>query len=74
MLSAAPGRTETNLPAFAFKDYLIAPLRVHLLEATDGSAIQTTLTEADITRILKKINGIWSQAGIGFHLESLVRE
>ena len=64
----------TNRPVFAFDEYLLAPLRIHLLSATNAPAIQTTLTESDIARILKKINGIWSQAGICFWLESLVRE
>ena len=45
-----------------------------MLSATNAPAIQTTLTESDIARILKKINGVWSQAGICFWLESLVRE
>ena len=64
----------TNRPVFAFDEYLIAPLRIHLLSATNAPAIQTTLTETDMARILKKINGIWSQAGICFWLESIVRE
>jgi len=64
----------TNQPVFTFDEYLLAPLRIHLLSATNAPAIQTTLTDSDIARILKKINGIWSQAGICFWLESLVRE
>ena len=63
-----------NHPAFTFDAYLLAPLRIHLLSATNAPAIQTTLTETDIARILKKINAIWSQAGICFWLESFVRE
>jgi hypothetical protein len=64
----------TNQPVFKFEEYLIAPLRIHLLSASNAPAVQTSLAEADIARILKKINGIWSQAGICFSLESLVRE
>src|SRR5438045_4190279 len=64
----------TNRAVFTFDEYLLAPLRIHLLSATNAPAIQTTLAESDITRILKKINGIWSQAGVCFWLESLVRE
>ena len=45
-----------------FNDYLLAPVRIHLLSAKDSPAIQTTLTESDITRILAKINGVWAQA------------
>ena len=59
---------------FAFDDFFIAPLRVHLLSASNAPNVHTTLKDADLTRILAKINGIWSQAGLTFHLESLVRE
>ncbi len=68
----ACGQVSTN--AFSFNDYLLAPVRVHLLSAKDSPAIQTTLTEKDITRILRKMNGVWAQAGLHFYLESLVRE
>ena len=67
-------RGQTRPNGFSFDDFLLAPLRVHLLSAKDSPAIQTTLTEQDITRILKKVNGVWSQAGLHFYLESLVRE
>jgi hypothetical protein len=39
--------------------------------ATD---FNTTLTTQDISRILKKMNGIWHQAGFHLYLESLRRE
>jgi len=60
--------------AIEFDDYLLVPLRVHLLSAKASPAIQTTLTEKDIARILGKVNGVWAQAGLHFYLESLVRE
>ena len=71
-LQSACGQASTN--QFSFNDYLLAPVRVHLLSAKASPAIQTTLTEKDITRILQKMNGIWAQAGVHFYLESLVRE
>jgi hypothetical protein len=69
---AMSGEAATN--RFSFDEYLVAPLRVHLLSAKDSSAIHTTLTETDIARILGKVNGVWAQAGVHFYLESLVRE
>ncbi len=72
LVQSARGQASTN--QFSFNDYLLAPLRVHLLSAKDSPAIQTTLTEKDITRILGKMNGVWAQAGLHFYLESLVRE
>ena len=71
-LQSAHGQAATN--QFSFGDFLLAPVRVHLLSAKDQPAIQTTLTEKDIVRILGKMNGVWAQAGLHFYLESLVRE
>ena len=68
----AGGQVATN--RFSPDEYLAVPLRVHLLSAKDSPAIQTTLTEKDIARILGKVNGVWAQAGVRFHLESLLRE
>jgi len=59
---------------FSFNDYLLAPVRVHLLSAKDSPAIQTTLDASDINRILGKLNTVWKQAGLYFYLESLVNE
>jgi hypothetical protein len=69
-----------SLPAFSqpavtnFQDYLIAPLRIHLLSAKSEPRITTTLAGDDFDRILKKMNRVWSQAGITFYLESIVKE
>ena len=70
--SPTPGAEQP--PRFGFDDFLLAPVRVHLLSASNAPNVHTTLTEADLARILPKLNGIWSQAGITFYLESLVRE
>jgi len=72
LLPSVRGQVSTN--EFSFNDYLLSPVRVHLLSAKDSPAIQTTLTAKDITRILGKMNSIWAQAGLHFYLESLVRE
>ncbi len=58
----------------AAADFLLAPLRVHLLSAASEPAIQTQLTANDVGRILGKVNQVWAQAGITFYLESLRSE
>lgn len=55
-------------------DYCIVPVRVHLLRDTVTPAAGTTLTEADIERIFKKVNGIWHAAGVELRVESIVSE
>ncbi|NBV23675.1 MAG: Matrixin [Proteobacteria bacterium] len=65
----APAQERTN--GFALADFLLVPLRVHLLTATNEPAVHTTLTSNDVTRILGKVNRVWMQAGLTFYLESL---
>lgn len=75
LLGVAVHGQETNaIYRFSFQEYLLAPVRVHLLTATNSTRIETTLKPEDITRILGKVNRVWSQAGMHFYLESLVRE
>lgn len=61
-------------PAFGFDDFLVAPVRIHLLSAKDVPALHTTLVEADIQRILGKANKVWAAAGVHFHIESILKE
>jgi hypothetical protein len=58
----------------AYEDFLLIPLRVHVLSAPDLREIDCRLSDADIARILGKVNRIWHKAGIHWGLESLVRE
>ena len=70
--SAFPDESDSR--PFTFENWLLAPVRVHLLSASNAPAIHTTLSDRDVQRILKKMNGVWSQAGLTFWLESVVRE
>lgn len=65
----APAQESTN--GFTFGDFLLVPLRIHLLTATNEPAVHSTLTSNDVVRILGKVNRVWSQAGLTFSLESL---
>ena len=58
----------------AFEEFVVIPLRVHVLSSTDLPDLNCALTDADIQRILGKVNGIWHQAGVHWGLETLVRE
>ncbi|MFM8468512.1 MAG: Matrixin, partial [Limisphaerales bacterium] len=74
VLAALGARGQEATNGFAFGDFLLAPLRVHLLTATNEPAIHTTLTSNDVVRILGKVNRVWAQAGVTFYLESLHAE
>ena len=58
----------------AYDSFLVIPLRLHVLTASDLPEIDCRLTDDDLTRILRKVNGIWNKAGIHWGLESIVRE
>lgn len=70
--SAVEAADATQPPAY--EEFLIIPLRVHVLSATDLREVECGLKDEDITRIVGKVNGIWQMAGIHFGLESIVRE
>ncbi len=71
---AVVAAAEPSTPRYVFDDFLLAPVRVHLLAGPEASHLSTTLTGADVSRILGKINLVWAQAGLQFYLESLVTE
>ncbi|MBI5774535.1 MAG: matrixin family metalloprotease [Verrucomicrobia bacterium] len=50
---------------------LSVPLRVHLVQSDKEADLQTTLTKADVERIIGKANKVWSPAGVRFQLESV---
>lgn len=56
------------------EQFLIIPLRVHLLTSDELPEVDCRLSESDVRRIVGKVNGIWSVAGVHFGLESIVRE
>jgi len=61
----------TNAPAP--DEFVIIPLRVHVLGG-DAEEVDCKLSDADVERILGKVNRVWSVAGVHFGLESIVRE
>ncbi|MEW6304917.1 MAG: hypothetical protein AB1705_15695 [Verrucomicrobiota bacterium] len=74
---AQPANTPEWVPppaSFQFADFLLVPLRIHLLSASNAPALHTTLGEKDFARIVPKMNRVWAQAGIHFQVESLRRE
>lgn len=50
---------------------LTLPVRIHLMQSDTIPAMHTTLVEADVKRILGKVNKVWAQAAIQFEIESI---
>jgi len=55
------------------QDFIIIPLRVHVLSG-EAPEVECKLTDADVDRIIGKVNRVWSVAGVHFGTESIVRE
>jgi hypothetical protein len=59
---------------FTYAEFLVVPVRVHLLQCKGEEALHCRLKEADIRRIFGKANRIWNKAGIALSVESIVTE
>ena len=64
--------TEARAPAE--DQFVIVPLRVHVLSSPVVDLANCRLTDADALRVIADVNAIWHPAGIHFGLEKLVRE
>ena len=54
-------------------EMILIRARVHLLQSEKEAALNTTMTEEDVKRVLPKINKIWSQAHVQIELESICK-
>ncbi len=59
---------------FAYADFLVIPVRVHLLQCKDAEALDCRLKDEDVRRVFGKANRIWNKAGLALSLESIVSE
>jgi hypothetical protein len=57
-----------------YEEFLVLPIRIHILTSTELPDVDCRLSHADVRRILGKVNRIWNKAGIHWGLEKLVRE
>jgi len=53
---------------------LIIPLHVHVISDSERKDLDCKLTDDDLKRILGKVNRVWRQAGIQFHVQPILRE
>lgn len=65
---------EKPLESPPFGEFLVVPLRVHVVKAEGVPELDCALTDEDVRRVVAKANGIWRQAGIRWDLEAIVRE
>ena len=55
-------------------DFLVIPLRAHILAAPELPAADCHLRDDDIQRVVTKANGIWHKAGIHWALAPVIHE
>lgn len=60
--------------AFAYDDFLLVPVRVHLLRSKTADTLNTRLNQEDVARVFGKVNRIWNKAGLAMDVESIVEE
>ncbi len=58
----------------AFDEFVVIPLRVHVLSSSELPEADCRLSDADVARIVGKVNAIWHAAGVHWGVESVVRE
>lgn len=78
LLGSNPGiqavEASDDWPSESSESFLVVPLRVHVLSSEEWPEADCHLSDADVERILGKVNSVWHQAGIHFGLESIRRE
>ena len=62
----------TKVPAF--DQFLVVPLRIHVLATKEFDMTNTKITDAEVAKTVPALNAMWSKAGITFGLDSIVRE
>ena len=73
-VSGRPGRAGEVTEPPPFEQFVVVPLRVHLFQSAELPEVDCALTDADVTRIVGKVNRVWNKAGVHFGLVSIVRE
>lgn len=59
---------------FAYDEFRLVPVRVHLLRSPRVDSLNSRLGREDVERIFSKVRRIWHKAGITLDLESVVEE
>ncbi len=74
VLFLLPGCSDADPAAVAVNETITLGLRVHLLQSARSEALTSTLSDADVELLLARVNGIWSQTGIEWRIDRILRE
>ena len=70
---AAGGSSSVGGSTLADDQVLVAPVRVIALRSEEAEALDSSLSDEQITARFDEVNRIWKQANIRFEIESIVR-
>jgi hypothetical protein len=65
-------QVETQPPAT--DQFLIVPLRIHILKSPKLALADCKLGDGDVNKVVRDLNTIWGKAGIFVGIESIIRE
>ena len=65
-------RSQADPPAA--DQFLIVPLRIHILKTPDLELANCKLEDGEVEHVVRNLNTIWRKAGIVFGIESIVHE
>jgi hypothetical protein len=74
LIECAPQLTQVVAEPPAADQFLIVPLRIHILRTPDLALANCKLEDGDVERVVRNLNTIWRKAGIVFGVESIVHE
>ena len=74
LIDGATPLTQVVADPPAADQFLIVPLRIHVLRTPDLALANCKLEDGDVERVVRNLNTIWRKAGIVFGIESIVHE
>jgi hypothetical protein len=74
LVDPGPELPQVAADAPAADQFLIVPLRIHILKTPGLELADCKLENGDVERVIRKLNTIWRKAAIVFGIESIVHE
>lgn len=73
LTALACGGGDATAPQLANNPNLTLPVRIHLLTSS-FDPLNSTVTESEVNTLITEVNNVWSQAGIAWTIETVIRE
>ncbi len=74
LILAACGESAPTSPELDEDGGIHLEVRLHLLQSSELEALDATLTDDEIGEVIRAVNEVWTQAGVVWEIEQIVRE